>query len=267
MRFMSRDGFRESPWIGMAPGVTVLTGRNSVGKSVGIRAIWNLGLVFDGGARLPVPEVRLIGDDYQVEADGTGPPAPRRWIATQAGQEVFEAIWTDSGGNLALVNSRQPSTILIAVTRPGLNAPSQIGNLLPLYAQLRDALRTTVYFQPQRLPETVARTTPESVPTSDARHLGRVIYYHRGHETPTMAQMDRLMAEMFPEIDRILAGPSGQNQITVSVHDPYADQNEALSDVGTGLTQLLHLIASVLLMPSGRPILIEEPTAYFHPAP
>src|SRR5260370_22720251 len=129
IRFMSRDGFRESPWIGMAPGVTVLTGRNNVGKSRVLRAISNLGLVFDGGASLPVPEVRLIGDDYQVEADGTGPPAPRRWIATQAGQEVFEAIWTDSGGNLALVNSRQPSTILIAVTRPGLNAPSQIGNL------------------------------------------------------------------------------------------------------------------------------------------
>jgi hypothetical protein len=215
---------------------------------------------------MPVPEVRLIGDDYQVEADGTGPPAPRRWIATQAGQQVFEAIWTDSGGNVALVNSTQPSTILAAAARPGLNAPSQVSNQLPLYVQLRDALRTTVYFQPQRVPETVAGTLPESIPNPDASNLGRVIYYHRGHETPTMAHMDRLMAEMFPEIDRVLAGPSGNNEITVSVHDRYADQNVPLSDVGTGLTQLLHLIASVLLMPSGRTMLIEEPTAYLHPA-
>jgi AAA domain, putative AbiEii toxin, Type IV TA system len=265
IRFLNRDGFRESPWVQIAPGVTVLTGRNNVGKSRVLRAISSLTPVFDGGAQIPIPEVRLIGDGYQVEADGSGPPAPRRWTAVQVGQEDFEAIWTSSDGNSALVNSSQPRSPITVLGGPGPIAVSQIANSLPLAPQLRDALRTTVYFQPQRVPETVASTTPESVPTPDAGNLGRVIYNHRGHETPTMAQMDRLMSEMFPEIDRILAGPSGQNQITVSVHDRYADQNVPLSDVGTGLTQVLHLIASVLLMPPGRTMLIEEPTAYLHP--
>jgi len=266
IRFLSRDGFRESPWIEIAPGVSVLTGRNNAGKSRVLRAISSLAPAFDGGGVTPIPEVRLIGDGYEVEADGTGPSAPRRWFARQADQSDFEAIWTPSGGNLSLVNSRQANTILTTVAQPGLTAASQVAGVLPLYSQLRNTLGTTVYFQPQRVPETVAGTSPESVPTPDAGNLGRVIYHHRGHETPTMAQIDRLMAEMFPEIDRILAGPSGPNQITVSVHDRYADQNVPLSDVGTGLTQLLHLIASVLLMPSGRTMLIEEPTAYLHPA-
>ncbi len=266
IRFLGRDGFHESPWIQLAPGVTVLTGRNNVGKTRVLRAIASLTAAFDSGASSPIPEARLIGGSYQVEADVSGPPAPRRWIAKQTGNEDFEAVWSTSGGNAALVTARQPNSILTGMAQPGPAAISQIASILPLSSQLRDAARTTVYFQPQRVPETVANTVPESVPNPDAGNLGRVIYYHRGHETAVMAEIDRLMAEMFPEIDRILAGPSGANQITVSVHDRYADRNVALSDVGTGLTQLLHLIASVLLMPSGRTMLIEEPTAYLHPA-
>jgi energy-coupling factor transporter ATP-binding protein EcfA2 len=80
-----------------------------------------------------------------------------------------------------------------------------------------------------------------------------------------MGELDRLIAAMFPEVDRVLAGPSGTNQVTISVHDRYADLNVPLAHVGTGLTQSLHLIASVLLMPPGRTMLIEEPTAYLHP--
>jgi hypothetical protein len=266
IRFLGRDGFRESPWIQLAPGVTVLTGRNNVGKTRILRAISGLTAVFDSGGSRPIPEVRLIGGEYQVEADGSGPPAPQRWIAKQTGNEDFEALWTTSSGNAALASARLPTSLLTVMAQPGPSAVSQIASMLPLSPQLRDAVRTTVYFQPQRVPETVANTAPESVPNPDAGNLGRVIYHHRGHETSVMEQMDRLMAEMFPEIDRILAGPSGVNQITVSVHDRYADRNVALSDVGTGLSQLLHLIASVLLMPAGRTMLIEEPTAYLHPA-
>jgi len=244
--------------------VTVLTGRNNVGKSRVLRAIANLLAVFESGPRQPVPEVRLVGEAYELEADVSGTPPPRRWVTTQAGQPNFDARWTTEGGNWAVENSKDPMSGKRSFGAAGPTAAAQVGN--PLSAELRLALQTTVYFQPQRVPEVVATTNPEPVPSPDASNLGRVIYNHRGHETPTMAQMDRLMSEMFPEIDRILAGPSGQNQITVSVHDRYANQNVPLSDVGTGLTQVLHLIASVLLMPSGRTMLIEEPTAYLHPA-
>jgi hypothetical protein len=266
IRFLRRDGFRASPWIQLAPGVTVLTGRNNVGKTRILRAISGLTAVLDSGGTRPIPEVRLVRGEYQVEADPSGPPAPQRWIAKQTGNEDFEALWTTSDANAALATARLPTSLLTVLVQPGPSAVSQIANALPLSPQLRDAVRTTVYFPPQRVPETVAGTLPESVPNPDAGNLGRVIYYHRGHETPVMAELDRLIAEMFPEIDRILAGPSGPNQITVTVHDRYADRNVPLSDVGTGLTQLLHLIASVLLMPSGRTMLIEEPTAYLHPA-
>jgi energy-coupling factor transporter ATP-binding protein EcfA2 len=265
IRFMNRGGFRESQWINLAPGVTVLTGRNNVGKSRVLRSISNLAGVFTGGGAQPVPEVRLVTENFQVEGDIEGSPAPARWVATQTGQLSFEAQWTTAGGNWLLTNSRQPQA---GQTNFGSQPPviaAQIGNL-PLRTEVLGVFQTTVYFQPQRVPETVAGTNPESVPNPDASNLGRVIYYHRGHETSTMAQMDRLIADMFPEIDRILAGPSGLNQITVSVHDRYADQNVPLSEVGTGLTQLLHLIASVLLMQPGRTMLIEEPTAYLHPA-
>jgi hypothetical protein len=80
-----------------------------------------------------------------------------------------------------------------------------------------------------------------------------------------MAELDRLIAAMFPEVDRVLAGPSGTNVVTISVHDRFANRNVPLAEVGTGLTQSLHLIASVLLQPPGRTMLIEEPTAYLHP--
>src|SRR5437588_12501575 len=42
IRLLHRDGFCESQWLELAPGVTVLTGRNNVGKSRFLRAISNL---------------------------------------------------------------------------------------------------------------------------------------------------------------------------------------------------------------------------------
>src|SRR6266851_3504265 len=176
IRFLSRDGFRESPWLQLAPGVSVLTGRNNVGKSRVLRAIANLLAVFEGGQRQPVPEVRLVGEGYELEADVTGTPPPRRWVAAQSGQPNFEARWTTEGGNLVVENSNDPSSGRRIFGAPGPTAASQAGN--PLSAELRLALQTTVYFQPQRVPEVVATTNPEQVPSPDAGNLGRGIDNH-----------------------------------------------------------------------------------------
>ena len=263
VRLLQRDGFRESAWTEIAPGVTVLTGRNNVGKTRLLRSVSNLTQAFEGVKGIPVPEFRVQNDQYTIEADVAGEPAPRRWSGTESGQPDFEITWTQDPAETYRMTDAKRSTQYGAFSRSSF--PAQLGSL-PLYAEIRELLKIAVYFQPQRVPETVANTAPEAIPSADSANLGRVIYHHRGNETDTMRQIDALMSEMFPEIDRVLAGPSGQNLVTVTVHDRFANRNVPLSEAGTGVAQLLHFVSSVLLMPPGRIMLVEEPTAYLHPA-
>jgi energy-coupling factor transporter ATP-binding protein EcfA2 len=63
----------------------------------------------------------------------------------------------------------------------------------------------------------------------------------------------------------VLTDPISPQQVTIKLRDRYAGFDVPIDQTGTGVNQLLHLIATVLFMPPGRLLLIDEPQLHLHP--
>ena len=91
------------------------------------------------------------------------------------------------------------------------------------------------------------------------------IFTRRNDDAPEFDELQRVMAELFPEIDAILTQAIGDQQVQITYRDRFAGRNTPLEMSGTGVAQALHLIALTLFSEPGRILLIDEPHAYLHP--
>jgi hypothetical protein len=262
VRITSVPGIADTDWLTLAPGISVLAGRNNVGKTRALRFINSL-----PGAWLSTPQaapqVTVTRGEQTVTADLRGVPAPRQYTLARQGVLEYEIQWNHTQNAWDLVNAVQSTH----VQHYGASPPATIGTMpgLPGVEMVKSAIDSLTYFPPHRVVETEGATQPVMVPNPNGSDLARVVYHHRGNTTPQFFEIQSVLCEMLPEIDQILAAPTGMHHIALQVHDRFADMNVPLSEAGTGVGQLLHLIASVILLPAPRTLLIEEPHVYLHP--
>src|SRR5207244_13134800 len=70
VRFRGAQGIADSDWLKLAPGVSVVTGRNNVGKSRVLKSIGDLPAALSSPGAFPlVPQIRVETGEWNIEAD------------------------------------------------------------------------------------------------------------------------------------------------------------------------------------------------------
>ena len=147
---------------------------------------------------------------------------------------------------------------------PGSPASSIISNI-SANAEWKTELARLIYLPPQRQFILTVPTVQAFTPWPDARNLANAIYTHRNNDTNEFHELNRTIQALFPEISGVITRTAGDNQVTLSLQDRHTNQPVSLEEAGTGVAQLLHLVACILMYEPGRIFLIDEPHAYLHP--
>jgi hypothetical protein len=271
VRFEAVAGVADTPWLTLSPGISVMTGRNNVGKTRMMRLIDDMRRAAgDPDNFANVPQLRISDGSNVVEVDfrrAVGLPeayrvSPRSYSVTKNGAPFYVGEWRHDQAFPVLGSNAPPTRGSAQVTNGTVfsNNPA-----LPERERIHLALGYLIYVPAQRRVPAVVGTNPVQVPSPDGSDFGQVIYYHLNKRTSQGEQLQHVISEMFHEVERILTDPTGANQVTLKLHDRYTGQDMSLDDTGTGVAQMLHLVGSVLFNPPGRVFLIDEPTTYLHP--
>jgi len=250
----------------LAPGISVLTGRNNVGKSRVLQAVTTVMGAYSNAASAPAaPQVRIEDEGTTVTADFHGSPPPS--VYEISGPDRMEHTMWDrdgSGNSRLLLRSHGRGDVHVLTTGP-LGGASQIGNALPEVVRLASVMSRVIYVPPQRLIPALVATAPVDVPAASGQNLGQAIYKHRNDMTPQFEEFQATLSSMLEEVDQVLTSPVDQGSVRITLRDRFARKNIPADEAGTGVSALMHLIATVLFMPSGRILLIDEPQLHLHP--
>jgi len=137
VRFSGSEGIADSDWLLLAPGISVLTGRNNVGKSRLLQLTVQLAGAVGNAPQYPnVPQVRLVVGDLQITADLRGAPPPAVYEVRKGGGPVLAATWSYVGGQPQLMYEEGGAQRLVVQ-----GVPLAIGTLaLPELPALGQAL-------------------------------------------------------------------------------------------------------------------------------
>jgi AAA domain, putative AbiEii toxin, Type IV TA system len=246
-------------WVLLTHGITVLTGRNNVGKTRVLQSI--AALHPDAPRSGPVPHARIEANDTIIELEtGPGAELERYEVTNPAGST--EATWRPDPNNRGYLTLHMgDNPIVTTPTRGPWNSFP-----LPSKELAEGALRRITYVPAQRtIPGTVTARRVE-VPDPSGPNLGIAIFTRRNDDAFEFHELQRVMTDLFPEIDAILTQAIGDHsQVQITYRDRFAGRNTPLEMSGTGVAQALHLIALTLFSEPGRVLLIDEPHAYLHP--
>jgi len=250
-----------------------MTGRNNVGKTRMLRLIDNMRQAAGNpDAYADVPQLRITEGNNAVEVDfrrAVGLPqgwqvAPRSYVVTRNGEVFYRGEWRVAPNqNLPILVSEVPPTRGSAQVNNGTvfsNNPA-----LPDPPLVHSALGQLIYVPAQRGVTANVPANPVQAPSPDGSDLAQAIYFHLNRGTPAGTELQRVIGEMFAEVQRIITDPTGPGQVTLKLRDRSTGQDMSLDDTGTGVAQMLHLVGSVLLYPAGKVFLIDEPTTFLHP--
>lgn len=244
----------------ISPGIRVLTGRNNVGKSRILRT-WNniaAGSLSEGPFTV---EVQYNERQYQVRGT-VGPSSLHYKFWDQAGTLLGDWKADVQGGQYLLRNLKGGQTI----SQVGSLSRLAVLNQAPEFSTLLNALKRIVYVPPQR---SVNPTVPAQglvKPPANGDNIGQVLYQYRSHEDPRMEEFDRVMADMFPEIERVLTpAETNSTNITIMIKDRFANKILPVQQCGSGVAQMIHLVALVIFSEPDRIFLIDEPHVFLHP--
>ena len=139
-------------------------------------------------------------------------------------------------------------------------------DFLPRYELLTRFLDSLRLIPAERgIDETVPATHTVSIPDGSPQSLGQALYVHHNGETPQYRAFLEAVRTLLPEVNTLTTRAVGDNKVTISVRDELAG-DLSLKRVGSGVGQLLYIIASILFSEPGRLFLIDEPTVHLHPA-
>lgn len=245
-------------WILLTNGITVLTGRNNVGKTRVLKAI--AGLHPDAQGSAPLPQARIELADTLIELETARGALERYEVSSPAGSVI--ATWEPDPNNAGYFALRRSDG------GAGVSTPDR-GRWnawrLPSMDLAEATLRRLTFIPAQRtIPGTVPARRVET-PGPSGPDLGAAIFTRRNDDAPEFHELQRVMAELFPEVDAILTQAVGDQQVQITYRDRFARRNTPLEQSGTGVAQALHLIALILFSQPGRILLIDEPHAYLHP--
>ncbi len=264
VRFVDAPGFADSDWLILSPGISVLTGRNNVGKSRLLTQVRDLQTsVSNSQVSDAIPQLRIKDEQIEITADVRGVPPGPLWEVRDRDRLVAKTFWTAQSGSWSLRYETAPqqfSQLYLGPPPTGVNALP-----FPEIQRVNTAVRRIVYLPPQRVVEATVITQPVDVPSAAGADLGQAIYKHRNAVTEEFQEFEAAVSEVLPEVSMVLTDPISQQQVTIKLRDRYAGFDVPIDRAGTGVNQLLHLIATVLFTPHGRLLLIDEPQLHLHP--
>jgi predicted ATPase len=268
VRFADAPGFVDSSWLVLSPGVSVLTGRNNVGKSRLLMRVRDLlDAVSNAQISAAIPLVRVTEGNIELTADLRGMPPPGLWEVRQSGHVITKSAWAQvQNGNWQLTYESQQGQQQNLFSSSGLpSGVSGVGGALPEFQRLNDEVNRIIYLPPQRIIQATVAPQPVDVPSTVGSDLGQAIYKHRNAVTAEFAEFEAAVTAVLPEVSMVLTDPGPGQQVTIKLRDRFAGFDVPIDQAGTGVNQLLHLMATVLFMPHGRLLLIDEPQLHLHP--
>ena len=147
------------------------------------------------------------------------------------------------------------------------------GSMSGGYPQLWGRIRTLLQIRTYRL-LTERRITPTSgfaSPdlASDGSNLAFCLNHLKSHNGSLHRDLNRLTRHILPAIKSVNAVPEN-NQFTIKINHVDDDENRGdlavgLSQVGTGVGNVIAMLYVVLTAQHPRTILLEEPNSYLHP--
>ena len=265
IRFANAPGIVDSDWMRLAPGISVLTGRNNVGKSRILQAVTTVMAAHGNAAAAPAaPQIRLEDEGFLIAADFHGSPPPAMYELRGHSREELTSWSRDASGTWQLVLTRQGQP-QVQWTGQGLAGAGQLGGVFPEIGRVATFMSRVIYVPPQRLIPARVPTAPVDVPTATGQDLGQAIYKHRNAMTPQFAEFENTLSSMLPEISAVLSDPVDVSTVLIRLRDRFARKDIPADEAGTGVSALMHLIATVLFMPAERILLIDEPQLHLHP--
>ncbi len=278
VRIDQAPGMQPTDWLRLSGALTTVVGRNNAGKSRLLRMIADI--VAPQGVRTPqgvdpgteISFKVVAGADtitFTLASDSTV-------TALTAGETPQEDVYQDalredslvyggnavSGSRVAQMSSGGPRFVM------GGQERAFVGQLdfLPRYELLTRFLDSLRLIPAERgIDETVPATHTVSIPDGSPQSLGQALYVHHNGETPQYRAFLEAVRTLLPEVNTLTTRAVGDNKVTISVRDELAG-DLSLKRVGSGVGQLLYIIASILFSEPGRLFLIDEPTVHLHPA-
>lgn len=161
----------------------------------------------------------------------------------------------------------QPQSVEIAVAGPlesALNYQPELAVWLSHLTEWRQRYYLLPTLRPGSQRETPLSTDPKLTPSGD--NLPAVLLHMQFHDTSKFAVLQKLMAQIVPEVGNISALPNiAQNSVVV--RDPLRPgEMRNLQDLGEGVEQLLMLLVIGLTEQPPHTITLEEPENGLHPA-
>lgn len=265
-------------------GVTLLAGRNDVGKSALLRAM----RVFVQPQEGERPDARFVFR-YRIAADellrfiqdNESYAAVRRLVAAHVKHTVtasFRPTRPLTGGadvlrcdELAMAELGLHASTGSLDSQMGWDDGGPVGGATLVYEVIeavQHQARLTTFITPRRIQQGQQQLQTTSELVADAGNLTNVVFTLEHNKRDVFDEITRFIVGAFPSIERISTGlsaahaaPAGETQIKYRhVSDPIP-----LRSCGSGVEQLLALATSVLSAESTRRILIDEPQAYLHP--
>lgn len=279
------QSYRDTQTLTIDPRLTLIAGRNNVGKSALLRALRifiegqeGAGEAFEVTFRWHV----LLAELVSFVSPGPAELDPLvAWLREREEHTLVATFVINGGvpnvapGNLHLQQielaelegfaSGPPGTALGWRSGPLNGSAAGVDVVQHLVEKL---VREVAFIGPRVITPGVRQLTPQPALQPDAGNLPNVIaQLQLAQPTTTFVELVSFMREAFPEVETVTAMPA----LAEGTAEPAIFYAEApttavpLRLCGSGVEQMLALATGVLTVPDGRLFLIDEPQAYLHP--
>jgi predicted ATPase len=280
------QSYAEEQTIDIDEHVTLLAGRNNVGKSALLRAL-----------QIPVDRQEGVGTDFSITYTWS---VSAEDIAQHAAGSTEMAEWMLRGGDpqpliVTYITAADEGTVkqgdlhVGKVSVPALSETASRGigggwdreelktnmheGALNTFIALSDtASRRVLYIAPRRVDQGSRHLYQSTDLQSDARNLTDVLLnVILNHPYDTFTEVQGIMQTAFPGLKGLAVPtaeqPGGGNQLQGEPQVYFEGRADPipLRLCGTGLEQMLALAIGVLTAKEPRLVLIDEPQAYLHP--
>jgi predicted ATPase len=280
------QSYREPQTVTIDPDLTLVAGRNNVGKSALLRAL-----------RVFVEPQEGWREDFDVSYTWSltseellrltlGPmDTSNEWTSWANGRatHLVKATYRMTPGssdttvgpsNLYLYGLELPDEGKRATGAPGGSPQWDTGEwagdaFIGLLTRAPEALVRRVRFvAPRRIESGLRPLQPTPNLEPDARNLTEVaLYLDMRSKTRTFRALTDFMVTAFPEIEALTVMPADEGTASGRLALNYEDLEQPISleQSGTGVAQMLALATAILTTSEQSLFLIDEPQAYLHP--
>jgi predicted ATP-dependent endonuclease of OLD family len=277
VRVMNYKSIEDSGYIELHENITILAGRNNVGKTAFIEALYKLCQCFLPGESGTLTKYNAEYE-FMVEYD----EATDKEVSSYKCKQVSIGLRVNNGTILfteARLLTNQDTEIIFkwngggndnkifdAVEIENSIQTGQTGNFnLAFFISIIHQIRQSIiYISSNR---SITAQNPFSIDDKlniTASNLPAVLYTLHNNDRKRFDEIEKLFISIFPEVDEIETYAS-ENTTLLKLGFYYLPSKIPLDECGTGYAHVLIMIC-VLLSGGNRIILFDEPHAFLHPS-